>query len=374
MKTNGKVINSILIILTVISAAFLGFLIYTGLNNYINNDETTNLSIEPISKIENNVDNNESSQNVVGEYNIQQIEPVVPTIVTPNNSTVTNEIKYKYYYNQLDEYSKLIYEALEQNLENLKTGTYKIEFGNKFNVLLKQENGTQILNNKFQIAWDAFYYDRPDVFYLDPTKFLLRIETITKGFSTNYNVYLDNGENINYLQDAYTSKAQIDSIIKELENLKKQFKEQMLNISDKKEQIKALHDWIVDNVEYDVNMENINRYTICGALQDRKAVCEGYAKLFKYILDCVNIENVLVSGTAVNSKGQTEKHMWNYVNLEGIWYGVDCTWDDPIIQGSGSLTEELKYKYFLKGKEVFSIEHKTEPITENNTMLKYPEL
>ena len=107
---------------------------------------------------------------------------------------------------------------------------------------------------------------------------------------------------------------------------------------------------------------------------DRKSVCEGYAKLFKYILDSVGIESVLVSGTAMNSDGQSEKHMWNYVNLEGIWYGVDCTWDDPIIRGNSKITDDIKYKYFLKGRDVFYADHTTEPITENNTTLKYPEL
>jgi len=375
MNNKGGIINFILIIVTIVCAVFLGILVYSGLTEYLIESETSQLIINTTNETNNTTAKTEVVKNTVENYNVTQIEPVEPTVIVSNNSSQNVQYTiHRYFYNQLDEYSKIIYGALETNLENLKTGTYKIQFGNEFDALLKQENGSEILNNRFQVAWDAFYYDRPDVFYLDATKFSITIETTTKGLKTYYKVYIDNGQNVNYLQEPYTNKEQINLLIKELENLRIQFKEQMLVMSTKQEQIKALHDWIVDNVEYDSSMQSVNRYTINGALQDRIAVCEGYAKLFKYILDSVEIENVLVSGTAINSEGESEKHMWNYVQLDGVWYGVDCTWDDPIIKGNGKVTEQIKYKYFLKGKEVFDLDHKTEPITQNNTVLKYPEL
>lgn len=139
------------------------------------------------------------------------------------------------------------------------------------------------------------------------------------------------------------------------------------------EKVKALHDWIIENIEYDQNMQNVNRYNIYGALIDRKVVCEGYAKLFKYILDNVGIECVLVSGTAVNSEGQNERHMWNYVRIGGNWYAVDCTWDDPIIIGNGKVGNDVKYKYFLRGSDFYR-DHTEEPITEKSTTLKYPKI
>ena len=139
------------------------------------------------------------------------------------------------------------------------------------------------------------------------------------------------------------------------------------------EKVKALHDWIIDNLEYDSNMQNINRYNIYGALIDREVVCEGYAKLFKYILDNVGIECVLASGTAVNSEGISERHMWNYVKLEGVWYAVDCTWDDPVIIGNGRVGDEIKYKYFLKGTNFYK-DHTEEAITDKSTNLNYPNI
>ena len=60
-----------------------------------------------------------------------------------------------FYYNQLDQYGKIIYDAIKNNKENMKTGTYKIDFGRQFNDLLHEENGEQILNTAFQSAWNA---------------------------------------------------------------------------------------------------------------------------------------------------------------------------------------------------------------------------
>lgn len=61
-------------------------------------------------------------------------------------------------------------------------------------------------------------------------------------------------------------------------------------------------------------------------------VCEGYARAFKVLCDRVDIPCVLVEGLANGGD-----HMWNYVQLDGNWYGVDVTWNDPV---SVSVIEE----------------------------------
>ena len=60
------------------------------------------------------------------------------------------------------------------------------------------------------------------------------------------------------------------------------------------------------------------------------------------VLDEAKIQNVIVIGEGINSDGQRESHAWNYVKLEGMWYAIDVTWDDPIIRGSGSLNKKSK--------------------------------
>ena len=55
-------------------------------------------------------------------------------------------------------------------------------------------------------------------------------------------------------------------------------------------------------------------------------VCEGYARAFKVLCDRVSIPCVLVEGYT-----NAGDHMWNYVQLDGSWYGVDVTWNDPVV-------------------------------------------
>ena len=82
-----------------------------------------------------------------------------------------------YFYDQLNDYSKIIYNGLENNKDNMITGTYKIEFGDKFSDLVKKDGGDEILQEYYQSAIEAFMYDNPNVFYLDATKMYLNIQT-----------------------------------------------------------------------------------------------------------------------------------------------------------------------------------------------------
>ena len=70
------------------------------------------------------------------------------------------------YYAQLDDYAKIIYTELEKNLDNMKSGTYNVDFGTTFNELLQQEDGEEILNNSFQLAINALNFDNPELFYI----------------------------------------------------------------------------------------------------------------------------------------------------------------------------------------------------------------
>ena len=122
-------------------------------------------------------------------------------------------------------------------------------------------------------------------------------------------------------------------------------------------------------------MSQTNIYDIYGALVKKESVCEGYAKSFKYLMDSVEIPCVIVAGEGTNSEGSTENHAWNYVELDGKWYAIDCTWDDPIIIGGGKLSNSAKYKYFLKGESEFNQSHfPSGQFTENGKVFEYPSL
>ena len=329
-------------------------------------------------------------ENFIGNYTSNENTVDITTIKTPqvieNNplndiqdSNQINNVDYssvtvdKYFYNQLEEPSKTIYKALESNKENMKSGTYRIELGENFSDILEKENGQEELGNYYQSAIEAYIYDNPNIFYLSPSKMYLNIETITKFADVSYNVFINSGNEDNYFAEGFTSEEQVREAINRVEEIKNNILSQ--RNGNNYENIKMVHDYLVDNIEYDTTISRNNIYDVYGALVNRIAVCEGYARSFKYILDEMGIPCVLVIGTGTNSQGETERHAWNYVELEGNWYAVDCTWDDPIIIGGGGQTLSSRYKYFLKGANEVNADHISSGyFTPKGKEFSYPDL
>lgn len=198
----------------------------------------------------------------------------------------------KYFYNQLEEEAKTIYKAFEANKENMKTGTHQIELGNSFSDLLSRSTGQDELEKYYQSAIEAYTYDNPDVFYLSPNKMYLNIETTTRGNKVTYGVYINNGQEKNYLIDEFSSKEQIDVAINKIEQVRNQILEnRRVNTYDN---IKMVHDYLVENIEYDTSISKSNIYNIYGAMINGEAVCEGYARSFKYMMD--SLRNTMYFG------------------------------------------------------------------------------
>ena len=136
-----------------------------------------------------------------------------------------------------------------------------------------------------------------------------------------------------------------------------------------------MHDYLVENTEYDSTISNPDIYNIYGTLIRKSSVCEGYAKSFKYLMDALNIPCVIVIGNATNSSGESESHAWNYVQINNIWYAVDCTWDDPVVVGGGRVSNSAKVRYFLKGANTFNTDHfPNGQFTQNGKIYEYPNL
>lgn len=290
-----------------------------------------------------------------------------------NDVNYDNIVVNKYFYNQLESYSKTIYKAFESNKENMKEGTYKINLGTSFSNILSKQNGQEELGKYYQSAIEAYTYDNPDVFYLSPNKMYLNIETTTKGQNKTYNVYINNGEEANYLNEEFSNKQDINLALEKIEAIRKQIIHN--KTGNDYEDIKMVHDYLVENIEYDTSLQEKNIYNIYGALINGKCVCEGYARAFKYLLDGLGIESTMVIGKGINSSGQSENHAWNYVKLENNWYEVDCTWDDPVIIGGGYIGNSSKYRYFLKGKEDMEKDHTTlGNFTQGGKEFEYPTL
>ncbi len=128
------------------------------------------------------------------------------------------------------------------------------------------------------------------------------------------------------------------------------------------DKVRAIHDWMCCNIAYDY--ENYlngtipdDSYEITGAMLEGKAVCQGYAETFQLFMDILGIPCETVSGKATNSQGNTGGHAWNQVQVDGKWYNIDVTWDDPVPDKAGVVRQ---YNYFLVGNEQFYRDHSTE--------------
>lgn len=308
----------------------------------------------------------------------QVVENPLDQIKSEKNNQNQNNINYenvsidKYFYNQLEEYAKVIYRAFESNKDNMKTGTYQIEFGSAFSSLLKQSNGQDLLNKYYQSAIEAYIYDNPEVFYLNPNKMYLNLETTTRGNNVSYNAFINCGNQGSYLSDEFSSKQQIDQAIASLQQIRNNVLQNKTGNTYK--DIKMVHDYIINNTEYDTTISKPNIYNIYGTLVGKQSVCEGYAKTFKYMMDGLGIPCTLVIGKGTNSEGKTENHAWNYVKFDGTWYAIDTTWDDPI-STNGWISESSKYQYFLKGSIDMSKDHiPSGQFSEGGKVFTYPNL
>ncbi len=124
------------------------------------------------------------------------------------------------------------------------------------------------------------------------------------------------------------NRAYTQDEINEINNkVDKILSENVNNNMPPKEKIRAIHDYIINHTEYDkLKYENKNddtykSNTAYGVLIEGYGTCNGYADAMEIFLDKMNI---------INYKISNEEHIWNLVYLDGKWYHLDLTWDDPI--------------------------------------------
>jgi transglutaminase/protease-like cytokinesis protein 3 len=93
------------------------------------------------------------------------------------------------------------------------------------------------------------------------------------------------------------------------------------------EKSKALFLWVVNNISYDAeeyfaDPENPRYYSSLETLQNKKALCSGYANLNAALHRSIGLEAKVVYG---------EGHAWNEVKLDGKWQEQDPTYGSGVI-------------------------------------------
>ncbi|MCL6604520.1 MAG: transglutaminase [Paenibacillus sp.] len=116
------------------------------------------------------------------------------------------------------------------------------------------------------------------------------------------------------------------------------------------EKIRVIHDWVVTHLKYD---NSYRKYTAYEGLKSGSAVCQGYSLLTYKMLKEAGINNKIVEGTARPEGGRSQSHAWNLVQLDGRWYHLDTTWDDP----SPDLAGAISTTYYLRTDNQMRVDH-----------------
>ncbi|MBR1820790.1 MAG: leucine-rich repeat protein [Clostridia bacterium] len=109
-----------------------------------------------------------------------------------------------------------------------------------------------------------------------------------------------------------------------------------------------LHDWITHHACYDYSY---TYYSADGVLVRGTGVCDSYSKAYQLLL---NEAGIWADGVT------NANHAWNIAKLDGKYYQIDPTWDDP-----GESTDPVSgkewYIYFCLPDELMRLDHAYSP-------------
>ncbi|HEX2925714.1 MAG TPA: transglutaminase domain-containing protein [Ruminiclostridium sp.] len=148
---------------------------------------------------------------------------------------------------------------------------------------------------------------------------------------------------INFTFSYWTTAVQADFVSTTVNSVLSQIITPEMNDYQKE---KAIHDWIMTKVAYDTTLAQHSDYA--ALVSPYKTVCQGYALLGYKMLNQVGIQTKILEGTAGN-----QEHVWNEVQLDGVWYHLDPTWDDPVPDVAGRVT----YSYYNLTDDQIKVNH-----------------
>lgn len=185
---------------------------------------------------------------------------------------------------------------------------------------------------------------------------------IKKSYATSFSIIgLDKSLTNSYLAEDESENTEIAIIVDNF--LNNYIRPDMTDFEKEMQIIKYLVETVTydesaisDDAFYNISSKVSDTYKAYGALVKHSAVCSGYAKAFDLLAKKAHLSSTIVTGTATNSMGITESHAWNQIYLDGDWYNVDVTWEDPITNINLGFNKLLN-KYINRTDAEFSINH-----------------
>lgn len=243
------------------------------------------------------------------------------------------------------EKNKQLYEGIKSAIENCE-GSFIV----KQNINYSEKEFEELTNSIDNII-DRVLEENYDIYY----------------YFDSYQIsYLKEGSSIKEVSVSLKFSSDRESILKrnrEVENKIKEIVKLIIKpgMTDFQKEI-AVHNYIVNNTKYDE--KNYEKGTVpkeantsYGVLINGVGVCGGYASAMDKLLKAAGVECIIISGEA-GENGKYEPHAWNLVKLDGEYYHIDATWNDPIYTFNGVRKDVLHFDYFNLTDKQMSKDHK----------------
>ncbi|MCK8493442.1 Kyphoscoliosis peptidase [Spirosoma sp. RP8] len=131
---------------------------------------------------------------------------------------------------------------------------------------------------------------------------------------------------------------------------------------------RSVYAWITSHIRYDESAFSGQRYSsevdyANRVLRSRKAVCTGFALLFKHLLNQTGIQVANIKGysrTNDSEAGQPIQrldHEWNAVQLDGDWYLLDLAWAQTTAKPGPDGKVQPNDFFFLTEPVAFAANH-----------------
>ncbi len=211
-----------------------------------------------------------------------------------------------YYYSQMDKQQQKIYQIMMSGL---------VSISQSFDV--PRIDGTEFSDIFYQLR-----LDHPEIFYVSTFQYSFYPDSTLVKFKPTY---LFGKSKIKEHQVAM--KARVEKLARVVKDKNEWEKEQYI------------HDFICENVTYD-KLKKQYSHEIIGPLGQGVGVCEGIAKSVKVLCDQLMIPCIVAISENNPEKNIKYRHAWNVIQIEGIWYHLDATFDHSLGK------EEPRYDYF----------------------------
>lgn len=156
--------------------------------------------------------------------------------------------------------------------------------------------------------------------------------------------YIGKKATINFVITYLTTKEQEDYVAAQVKKILPNIVSATALDFDK---VKAVHDYIILNASYSKETKN-SQYVTYTLLTEKQGVCQAYALLMYKMLEELNVDVKYVKGEAGDMR-----HAWILAKVEGEWFHIDPTWNDPV----GNQADEVRYKYFLLSDKQIAATH-----------------